>query len=180
MVLRFEEDGGLHMGDAEMQDMDDILTSCRAIVGVASNLAEEKLEHVDDVMKTWEQHGSKKRSPTSLVAGAFHSEDFWRERMVAITSDPLSWRKMGPAMTEFKDAIESLDLEASDVESVASLRKLCDQMQVLLGTLGDDNVGYLRKRLWDHLLNFWNGVKRKLDRSEHVSISLTDVLELLS
>ena len=76
-VNLFETDGGMVMEDSGIKAMDCILTTCRALAGIASDMAEDKVEHLENIVTTFESHGCKKRSCMSLMCGALVASDYW-------------------------------------------------------------------------------------------------------
>ena len=107
-VDTFESDGGAKLDDEHMEVVEHILTSCMTIIALAADSAEDKVDHVDDILKVWKAHRSSTRSPLSLLATSLAECDWWHPHLSIITENPVGWKTEGPLLQESMEAVRNV------------------------------------------------------------------------
>ena len=109
-VRKFEDDCSMHMDDAAMEVLLGVVTTCRCLIALSSSSLTTEVDAIDDVIATWGECGSSKRSAMSLAASAIDSTPVWRTELEILVSNPQAFKDQGPKLEELRCAAESLDV----------------------------------------------------------------------
>ena len=107
-LFKWDCDGGASLDDASMDIVPICLRKLRCLRAVTCNQLKIKIEYLSDVLDTWKELGSRKRTAQSLLANALDTSPYWRPHVEALVSNPAMWLEQAPAIDEVELEIAGL------------------------------------------------------------------------
>jgi len=176
----FELDGGITADDTTMESLLQIITCARAMKAMCAIDINEKSELIDDVLSMWSESTSSQRSPCSLVAKTVDANAFWRGRIETMTTNPASWKELGPQLKATMDQMKEMKVDMCVmVANVAVLKSACGGLLGFKSTFGEQEMMKVEESIWQKVSATWTSFKQGLDVGK-CPVSSTEMMNFLS